>query len=104
VVLLPGKAKTSLLRFFSPHEQVTPVILRDVDAVPAGRGPDPLPGSVPLLVGNPFHLVEARYRVPHVRRIGEGFLAFGGKGELRVGQSILSAVLRPSALRRISSP
>jgi hypothetical protein len=37
----------------------------------------------------PFHLVEARYRVPHVRRIGEGFFAFGGKGELRDRQAIL---------------
>jgi hypothetical protein len=44
---------------------------------------------VPLLVGYPFHLVEPRNRVPHVRRIAEGFFAFGGEGELRVSQAIL---------------
>jgi hypothetical protein len=59
---------------------------------------------VPLLVGNSFHLVEPRNRVPHVRCIAEGFFALGREGELRVGQAIFSAVLRPSELRGICSP
>ncbi len=74
--------------FLSPREQVAPVFLRDLDAVLAGRCPYSLPGFVPLLVGHPFHLIEPRNRVPHVRRIAEGFFAFGGEGELRVSQAI----------------
>jgi hypothetical protein len=93
VTAAPGWPPTSSLPFFPPREQVAPVFLRDVDAVLAGRCPDPLPGSVPLLVGNAFHLVEPRNRVPHVRRIAEGFFALGGEGELRVSQAIFCAVL-----------
>jgi hypothetical protein len=60
-----------------------------VHAVLARRRPYSLPGLVPLLVGDPFHLIEARDRVPHVRRIGQGFFALGGEGELGVRQAIL---------------
>jgi hypothetical protein len=69
--------------------QVAPVLLRDVHAVRAGRCPYALPGLVPFLVGDAFHLVEARNCDSHVRRVTEGFFALGREGELRVREAIL---------------
>ncbi len=68
-------------RGFAASEQLAPVVGRDLDIEFLGCGPDPLPGSIPLGVADPFDLVEAGDGIANVGGVVERLLAFGGKRE-----------------------
>src|SRR5689334_16475775 len=66
--------------------ELVPVRLREVDAVMLGRLLDVGEGELAVLVRHADGLVEARNRVAHMARVGQGLLALLGKGEHALGQ------------------
>src|SRR5438067_1983745 len=71
---------------------LAPVAFMHVDVELLGRGADPRPGFVPLMIGHPLDLIEAGDRTAYVARVFQGFLALLRKREL-AGRDVVAVFL-----------